>query len=337
MTLTTQILDALGDPILVAEPTGEVRLANRAATRLFGRTLSGLRLHDVFSEPDEEVAKFLRLSARSGEPIVGAFGINDGAQTRRLRIWGSRIGADDPGVVLRVEIPKTSEFSILSEKIASLNREIVERRRAQAVLEETLKHNQLLLRELNHRVKNNIQMLAGLFSARLREPSTPDLRAFVESAIRRLMAIGGVQRIMYEENRRGAVPVEELVRSIVNSLEALVPPGVKLEIRCAPALLSHDQAHPVALIINELVTNALKHGSQGTGTVVVACHRDGDELVLSVKDEGPGIPAEAGNRSSGLGLVRGLARQIGGKVSFFNDKGLRCEVSFRPAPIPFLS
>lgn len=326
-----KVLNTLADPVIVVEPSGTIRLSNRAADRLFGPAAQ-CALSDLVANSPDEVELLLRRSARSGSPIVGSL-----APARQgscaVKVWACRLASDDPAVVLRFEPAKLSEFSVLSDKIQQLNAEMTRRRRAQAVLEEALRHNQLLLRELNHRVKNNIQMLAGLFSARLREPGPPELRAFLQTAIQRLMAIGSVQRLMYEGSRAAAVPLDKLLDGIVESLQATVPEGVVLEIDTPNVTLSNDQAHPVALIVNELVTNALKHGAHDGGRVRAGAFRRDGELVLFVEDDGPGLQDGQSSSHSGLGLVRGLARQLGGKINFVNRQGLRCEVSFAPHPV----
>jgi two-component sensor histidine kinase len=88
---------------------------------------------------------------------------------------------------------------------------------------------------------------------------------------------------------------------------------------------------PLALIVNELLTNAAKHGinGRGTGEIMVALLRDGDHLVLSVEDDGPGFPLkDTGRRSSGLGLVRGLSQQLRGSFTVESGSGGRCVVRF---------
>jgi two-component sensor histidine kinase len=93
--------------------------------------------------------------------------------------------------------------------------------------------------------------------------------------------------------------------------------------------LSNDAAMPLALILNELLTNAVKHGMKGRpGTIDVALERDGNGFVLTVQDEGPGFDlGVVGRRSSGLQLVQGLARQLRGRFDTRRDPA-RCIIHF---------
>jgi len=91
---------------------------------------------------------------------------------------------------------------------------------------------------------------------------------------------------------------------------------------------------PLALIVNELVTNAAKHGvnGRGQGSIKVCLIRNADSFVLQVEDDGPGFElAETRRRSSGLGLVMGLVRQISGSLKVARVPGARCTVEFRDA------
>ena len=100
---------------------------------------------------------------------------------------------------------------------------------------------------------------------------------------------------------------------------------------CAAEQLSNDTAMPLALILNELLTNAAKHGVNGRaeGSIKVGLTKGLDSFELTVEDDGPGFDlGEANRRSSGLGLVSGLARQLGGALRVERAPGARCRVQF---------
>ena len=211
-----------------------------------------------------------------------------------------------------------------------LNAEIHARRRTQAGLEEALLRNETLLRELHHRVKNNIQLILGLFSAAERDTRSQEVRAFLSDAKRRLIAIGTAQNLMYQSQQMRTLSLAPLLRALCEAIGAAFRTAGRIEVSTVEADVSNDTAFPLALILNELVTNAFKHGCPADDSVVdVAMGRDGAEYVLTVQDGGPGIAAEgSGRRSSGLGLVQGLCRQIGGSFTIENADGARCIVRF---------
>jgi two-component sensor histidine kinase len=106
---------------------------------------------------------------------------------------------------------------------------------------------------------------------------------------------------------------------------------ITVTIDAEPGHLSNDVSMPLALIVNELVTNAAKHGinGRGTGEIKVSFKRAEDTIELCVEDDGPGFEfSENGKRSSGLGLVSGLARQLRGSFAVERGAGARCVVRF---------
>jgi two-component sensor histidine kinase len=106
---------------------------------------------------------------------------------------------------------------------------------------------------------------------------------------------------------------------------------VSIRIDADDDYLPNEISMPLALILNELLTNAAKHGinGRGTGEILVTLHRQGDQMALTVEDDGPGFDVLAtGRRSSGLGLVRGMCRQLRGTFEVERKAGARCIVRF---------
>jgi two-component sensor histidine kinase len=201
--------------------------------------------------------------------------------------------------------------------------EIREIKRAEA-------RHQALLAELNHRVKNNMQMLDALLRGARRRTGNPEAQAVLADACRRVGAMAAAQQVLYgagdtlEFDAQGfldalAAPVRhEYGRRIALSVEAVI------------ATLPTDTATPLALIINELIVNAATHGLNGRehGQIAIRLWNDG-EFVLSVEDDGPGFDIVAPlGYSSGLGLVQGLARQLRGKFDVTRQPGACCMLRF---------
>jgi two-component sensor histidine kinase len=244
-----------------------------------------------------------------------------------------------PLLLLRLSEPD-ERFSALTRKIRELNEEIMARRRTQALLEQALGERDLLLRELHHRVKNNIHMLSGMLSAARREAAAPQAAAALEEASRRLAAVGAVHQMLYQGSDLRGVRGEEFVAKVATMVADASGAGGRLLVEAEPAEIGNDAAVPLALVLNELVANAVKHGirtdaAPGAIRVGLSAARDG-EVELWVEDEGPGFEPAAGvaRRASGLGLVRGLMRQLGGTFSVERGRtgGARCAVRFRGQP-----
>jgi PAS domain S-box-containing protein len=189
---------------------------------------------------------------------------------------------------------------------------------------------QAVMSELHHRVKNNMQMLQSLLGAAEREAPSPEARAVLADAMRRVGAMSAAQQSMYSVS-----PTQFDVRAFLESLcsNANQAFGRRSDITMTDAsgTLSNDVAVPLALIVNELITNAVQHGrgERSRVAIEISLIKQQNEWVLSVTDDGPGFePKETGRRASGLGLVRGLARQLRGTLEVTRTPGAHCVVRF---------
>jgi two-component sensor histidine kinase len=191
----------------------------------------------------------------------------------------------------------------------------------------------VLLKELNHRVKNNMQMLQSLLSAARRETHSTEARNVLADATRRVAAMAAAQQVLYEESRPTSFEAKDFLQSVCATSQNSFDGSTGIVIEEATGVLSNDAAMPLALILNELLTNAVKHGANGGSPIRVGLNSGGESSCLWVQDSGPGFDLSSAmhKRSSGLGLVGGLARQLSGTVAVERGKGARCVVKFRQA------
>lgn len=327
------VIDALSEPALLVGRNGAIVSANRAAIRRWGSGLDGRALADLHHGEADDVEQLISRSLGQAEPLVGALVIDEADGPNRLPVRGSRVGSGDEAVVLfRVQETDDSRFRALSEKVTELHREIRERLRAEAVLSETLRERDLLFRELQHRVKNNMQMLAGMLLSAESEATNLEARAALREASSRFSAVSAVQRLLYHSEAVETIDSAPLLGLIVSGCQPLAIDPVAIALDLASIDLPSETATPLALIANELLTNAVKYGQPDSGEphIRLVLKRDGECAVLSVSDNGPGFGgAQSMKRSSGLGLVRGLLRQLGGSLTIEQDGGARCICRFR--------
>jgi PAS domain S-box-containing protein len=187
----------------------------------------------------------------------------------------------------------------------------------------------MLLDELNHRVKNNMQMLHGLLQAAEREAS-PEAKGVLADAGQRVAAMAAAQQILYSKSGSMTFSISEFLHIVCKSARQVFGKGVRLRIAESDGALPNDVSMPLALILNELLTNAAKHSLRsGEGAITVSLRPRGTEMELLVEDEGLGYEyVPNGKRSSGLGLVAGLARQLRGGFTVERGIGARCIVRF---------
>ncbi len=190
-------------------------------------------------------------------------------------------------------------------------------------LREALAAQTMLVHEVDHRVKNNIQMISALLAMQTRSIADPQARASLDSMLQRVESIGTVHRRLYQSEDVRRFDVAEFLRDIAHELlKAFGRDDIALSLDLRPVQVPAQQASPVALMLNELMMNALKHafppGRSGRLSVSIADAADG-RLVVVLADDGVGMPAA--QRGSGFGsrLIKTLARQ------------LQADVTWRPA------
>ena len=204
--------------------------------------------------------------------------------------------------------------------------DISERRQAET-------QQRVLMRELNHRVKNNMQMLQSMLFNAMRQTQNMEARRVLEDLSNRIMAMAAAQRVLYGASASTAnrFSAAEFLDAVSHAAQQSFPPMVKIVYGTVSGELDNDNAMPLALILNELLTNAVKHGGNGDGeTQIRVGLTNGDGFELYVEDDGPGFDLESvRNQSSGLKLVQLLARQLQGQLEVSMKPACRCTIRFK--------
>ena len=194
----------------------------------------------------------------------------------------------------------------------------------------------LLLDEVNHRVKNSLQQIASVVRLQSRAVSHPEAKDALDNTLSRIMAVGRVHEQLYKAGAQigrfdAGAYTEALARELVESMGR---DEVQLVTQVQPISLDVRQAAPLALILNELVTNALKYGcpQDRTCRIQVSLGTDGDDCRLSVSDDGNGLPegfTPKQTRSLGMRAIEALTRQLGGRFEIEDvDRGASFAVVF---------
>jgi two-component sensor histidine kinase len=197
---------------------------------------------------------------------------------------------------------------------------------------ETIALGEQFLEEWNHRLKNNLQILAGLLQSGYHKArNNSEAREVLSDAIRRVGAIGIAQGAYYCARGSTGVSGQELVNAVCANARILFGSDVSIDCETDCDELPKEAAMPLALIINELLMNAAKYGSNQHGrvTIMVGLSRRPGLYELCVQDEGRGFDLEnRSTRTLGLGLVRALAQRLGGTFSVERTPGARCTLRF---------
>jgi two-component sensor histidine kinase len=202
-----------------------------------------------------------------------------------------------------------------------------------------LVEKEVLLRELHHRVKNNLAMIASLI--RLSSDGIEDRRALAafDASYRRIDSIALLHEELYGSENLADLDFGAYLRSIAQRLFASGEgsSGIRLDVDAGPLFLPMNMALPLALVANELVTNSIKYAfpNRGGGSVTIRLSRQGDAVALQVLDNGVGLPAGMRPESStslGLVLVYQLTKQIGASVEYRSGVGTEFSIRFRLRP-----
>ena len=205
--------------------------------------------------------------------------------------------------------------------------------------DELLHQKDNLLREVNHRIKNSLQLVSSLLALQARSAKNAEIRAHLAAAGLRVSAIGRAHQRLYQTNELGTIDLGGYLRRLCEDIaESLMDEGTKPTLIVdAPQLsLPTDHAISVGLIVSELITNAMKHAYDGAkGTVEVKLHSgDQDGLVLSVVDDGKGLPKDfdpAESAGLGMKILAALVKNLHGELEYgqaTGGRGSRFAVTF---------
>jgi PAS domain S-box-containing protein len=213
--------------------------------------------------------------------------------------------------------------------------DITERRSAEERLKASLKEKESLLKEIHHRVKNNLTVITSLLSLQSSSVKDQNTIELLREAENRVRSMAGIHELLYQSLDLSAIDLQTYVDRLLGRLLRMYnPPGVGYEVRISDVLLEIAVAIPCGLIINELATNAIKHAFAGRshGMITVEMLRTPDKMYhLTFRDDGVGLPGPVDFEQSttlGLQLIHILAQQLGGGAEMSTENGTCCRVSF---------
>ena len=237
-------------------------------------------------------------------------------------------------ILVRVTVVRDASGRVVGTRGSS--QDITERKRAEELVKESLRQKETLLREIHHRVKNNMQVVSSMLSLQSEHVHSRALKEVFLVAQQRVQAMALLHEKLYRTSDVANIDFAEYLRTLgqeAMTAHGLGPPRVEFRVNGRDVRLNLGQAVPCALAINELLTNAIKHAfpAARSGAIDIDLSRDGGRLVLTVRDNGAGLPADldlAKTNSLGLQLVDVLARQLHGTFRLDNEGGVSAGLSF---------
>jgi two-component sensor histidine kinase len=199
---------------------------------------------------------------------------------------------------------------------------------------------EVLLREVNHRVGNSLQIIASLLHLQAKSSAQDDVKAALTNAMGRVAAVAQVHRRLYTSHDLKNVMLNQYLDALLEDLRRSAEGNrmSRLTLRAEPIEIDPDRAVAIGIIVNELVMNAVKYAyPHGAGPIDVALHVKGDDLVLSIADNGVGLNGKTDPRSTGMGqrIVTAMASKLEASVERDPDHaGTRIVVRFRRVIAP---
>jgi two-component sensor histidine kinase len=219
------------------------------------------------------------------------------------------------------------------EELVASVRALLRIRNAEIDRSRLLEQKTVLMRELQHRVRNHLQLVASLLSLQIQSSRARDFQFEMQRAVSRIRAVGLLHTHLYGDADLGQVDLARFIADICEDLKGIYglnARGITLVVDTVPALEAIDRATPIGLIVNEAITNALKHAfvDRPGGTIRVTLRREEGKTRITIADDGIGHPQEDANRGLGMDLLEMLTAQIDGTLRIVRDNGTTIEILF---------
>ncbi len=219
--------------------------------------------------------------------------------------------------------------------IASQKKETEEKKE---IIESSLKEKEILLKEIHHRVKNNLQIISSLLNLQANRTNNEDLKKTIHEAKNRISSMALIHQKIYQSGNLSSIDFQTYIEQMVQSMETTFNTGKKeisYNINTNGIILDIDTSIPLGLIINELLTNSYKYAFAGkeSGIITIVLQKKNEEeMELHISDNGIGLPTNFdlnALNSLGLKLVKGLSNQLKGTIRFETHHGTHCFITFK--------
>jgi len=346
--LQTSIISNANVWLMVLDPKGNIRMWNRAAEDLSGYGEQEVKGNSTVWKnlyPDKEYRKNV---TKNIERIISENNYLENFETtirckngtEKNILWNTRSLPDETGkvtgyVAIGVDITERKQAEELQRHFTEeLEKQVTSRTEE---LNSSLKEKILLLREVHHRVKNNLQIIISLVNLQMRQLENPHLKQVMAETQNRVKAMSIVHEKLYQSESLSHIDLAEYIRYLaiqLFSFYGIDTRRVRLDIGIGRFMVDINTAIPVGLVINELVSNALKYAfpADREGTISINGRSDDGTLTLVVKDDGIGMPPDLDWRNStslGLRLVTSLVDQLDGTIEHGRGTGTMFIITIR--------
>jgi len=319
--LMRAVVEQSSDLVAVCSGEGELVYLSPVCLALLGK-------HSV----DLVGRMWTELVAPEDRPVL--LGLREGLNENPARVGALRCCRRDGSLAwmeARVAILETA--SSPQPMIVLTLHDVTAQREHDQRMQASLREKEVLLREVYHRVKNNLQVVQSLLKMQSRTLPAGETRTAIETTVQRVHAMALVHERLYQMKDLASLPLRVYLRDLFTGVvesNSMHAGQIELRLDTEEIPLGLDLAIPFGLLANELLSNCLKHGFANgrRGMIEVSIHRVSGAVRLIVKDNGAGLPDgfdPAQSKSMGLKLAASLAHQLGGRLEFTSDNGCRVQ------------
>ncbi|MBN2415306.1 PAS domain S-box protein [bacterium] len=305
-------------------------IVNEKFTEIFGYTLDDMNsptfnFNDLIAPDSLQIIEDRKRRVREGKPIDPVYEFTAISKSGKP-----------------IECETSTSYLDYGDSVATqgIIRDITDRKQNEEKIKTSLREKEVLLKEIHHRVKNNLQIIASLINLQSRQISDPEMKAIYNDIKHRVHTMALIHEGLYRSGNFAKINFDEYLGNLTRHLYQAYhteSAGAEITLNIDDIALDIEQAIPCGLIVNELLTNAFKHAftnRKKRGRIEVSFRKKAASLLLSVRDNGTGIPEDidiATTDSLGLRLVHILAvDQLNGKLQVNRSGGTAITVIFKP-------
>jgi len=322
------VADSAVDGIITTDTDGKIVLFNPNLKNIFGYSIDEIKgKHVTMLMPDRYKQKFIdkleRFKLTGNHELAG-------------KTFES-LGLRKDGTEFPFEISIATWGSKGSMFTTSIIRDVTERKKTEKMLQNSLDEKEMLLKEIHHRVKNNLMIISSLLNLQSRYIKDEESKNIFKESQNRARSMALIHERLYQSTDLKRIDFGEYIRTLTNDLYNTYVMDISLiilNIDVDDVRLDINTSIPLGLIVNELVTNSLKHAfPQGkSGEINIEFHTQDDKYILEVKDNGIGFPKGLDYKNTdslGLRIVTSLTEQIDGEIKFTNTSGTSFKIIFK--------
>jgi len=321
-----ELADSLPQTVVELDEAGKLTFANLNSFRMFGYAKEDLEqdfvvLQVVAPEDHERVRKNIA-RVLEGEDVGGVeyTGVRKDKSAFPFMAYTTPVTGENGDVRLRSIIVDISDLKKTEEQIKT-----------------SLKEKEILLKEIHHRVKNNLQIISSLLNLQSRYQKDEKVQSIFRESINRVKTMANIHSLLYQSEDYARIDFTRFVRELATQMRLSYDPNTEFAVintRVSNVLLDISTAIPCGLIINELLSNAMKYAfpSGRKGEITVTMYREGGLVLLTVSDNGVGFPDGIDFReteSLGLQLVNDLVEQLDGTIQLDTKAGTEFRITFK--------